>query len=77
MNNDRRDCFAYRNDGKERYCNCLTNINCKNCSFYKNRNEVKNNIFYPESFKSEEMYKKLLYEYRQKYKEELEKTEEE
>jgi len=39
------DCFAYinLNNGVSK-CDCLKEINCKGCKFYKSKDDVKNNV---------------------------------
>lgn len=54
-NTDKINCFAYVNEHR---CNALTEKNCENCQFYKDRKEIKNNPFYPYSYNSLEEYEK-------------------
>ena len=57
------DCFAYQElNGKPR-CNALNRIECAMCPFYKPKKEVKNNIFYKDSFGSYDEYIKGLEHY--------------
>lgn len=46
---DKKSCFARGNEHK---CNALNEKHCKGCSFYKHRNEIKNNPFYAYSYRS-------------------------
>lgn len=67
MKDVKKDCFAYKEFSGVPYCNALKDMNCKNCKFYKDKKEVKNNIFYKESFKSYDEYMKALEKYTNKY----------
>lgn len=60
---EKKDCFAYKTFSGKPYCNCLKEMSCSNCPFYKNKKEVKDNIFYEESFKNHEEYIKALEKY--------------
>lgn len=62
------DCFAvhYPEDGKAE-CRALGKIKCEGCAFYKSKSEIKNNIFYKDSFDSEEEYKEAIKAYKKKY----------
>lgn len=51
---EKTNCFAYINNHR---CHALDTKNCVNCKFYKDREEIKNNPFYPFSYKSLEEYK--------------------
>lgn len=62
------DCFAYKNENDIEECYALNELNCENCKFYKHRDKVKNNIFYPDSFENEEKYIKEFNRYFNKYK---------
>lgn len=46
---DKKDCFCRINESK---CNALNEKDCKNCSFYKKRCEIKNNPYYAYSYKN-------------------------
>lgn len=67
MNELRKDCFAYKEISYKPICNALKEIDCKDCPFYKNRKEVKNNIFYEQSFASHGEFIKELEKYSSKY----------
>lgn len=47
----RKDCFAYIEKDGNPSCNCLTKMQCKDCSFYKKSIEIKDNPFYAFSYK--------------------------
>ena len=63
----RTNCFAFKEFSGIPYCNCLKNMECDNCPFFKERTEVKENIFYKESFKSYHDFIKTLEKYNNKY----------
>ena len=63
----RKDCFAYKIENNNQMCNCLNNLECKNCPFYKHKSEVKDNIFYKFSFKNYDSYVKAVEKYYLKY----------
>lgn len=58
--NYNEDCFAFKRIGKKCECHALIELNCNNCRFYKNKNEVKNNPFYAKSFKSAVEHKNVM-----------------
>ena len=51
----KKDCFAFISI---RECNSLTIIDCTKCPFFKKKAEIKNNVFYPWSYKSKKEYLK-------------------
>ena len=61
------DCFAYYEEEGKCYCNAINKIACKDCPFYKNREDIVNNLFYKWSFDSNEDYKKAKAAYKEKY----------
>lgn len=67
MDEIRKDCFAYKEVSQQPMCNSLKKLDCKDCPFYKNRKEVKNNIFYEWSFPSHGDYIRELEKYSSKY----------
>lgn len=67
MEEIKKDCFAYKETSGIPYCNALKEMECKDCPFYKEKSEVKNNIFYPESFKSHHEYIQAIDKYTMKY----------
>lgn len=60
-NVDKEDCFA-RIDCS--HCNALNEKDCKNCSFYKPRNKIKNNPFYAFSYRDSERHAEHMRRYR-------------
>ena len=68
MKTFKADCFAVHNpeNGKAE-CRALGKIDCEGCSFYKPKNEIKDNIFYKGSFDSKEKYEKAVKTYKRKY----------
>lgn len=56
-------CFADKGDE----CNALKRKECEGCKFYKAKSKVKNNIFYPKSFKNYEEYLNAVKRYTKKY----------
>lgn len=60
-----KKCFAKRKDGT---CNALDRTTCLRCKFYKPKDEIKNNIFYPYSFKSKRLYREMVEQYERKFK---------
>lgn len=49
----KKNCFAYCEKKGEPYCNALCDCNCNNCSFYKERQQIKKNPFYAFSYDNE------------------------
>lgn len=46
----KKDCFAYKETNNKPTCHALTELDCKNCRFYKKREHIKNNPFYAYSY---------------------------
>lgn len=71
MKKCKTDCFAIiipKDQFNEKVkCTVFGRPKCDSCTFYKKKSEVKNNIFYRDSFKTEEEYQKALKEYEQNY----------
>lgn len=59
-----KKCFAKKDDGT---CNALISKTCFKCKFYKPKNEIKNNIFYPYSFTSKRLYQEMIEKYEKKF----------
>lgn len=49
----KRNCFAYISTYE---CNALKVVDCNKCPFYKPKSEIKDNVFYPWSYKSRKKY---------------------
>lgn len=65
-----QECFAAVNplDTTEKpYCRALSKLDCEGCRFYKHRDEIKDNVFYKFSFKTEEEYRRAVNKYKDKY----------
>lgn len=61
----KEDCFGFVRYSKT--CNVLSKIDCRNCRFYKTKDQIKNNVFYPWSYSNKRDYirdKKILEEVR-------------
>ncbi len=56
----KKDCFAYIKKGNKEECHALTELDCKNCRFYKSKYEVENNPFYAKSYVSKEEHQKEM-----------------
>lgn len=71
MKTFKSDCFAATVDNtKEKpeiFCRALKKLDCENCSFYKNKKEVVNNVFYKDSFNNPEEYKEAVKAYKNRY----------
>lgn len=67
----KQDCFAIEIPEdviKDKVtCKVLGKPDCEKCSFYKKRTEIKNNIFYKDSYDNEEDYYEDLKKYKEKY----------
>lgn len=48
-------------------CRALGKIDCENCSFYKKKDEVKDNIFYKDSYEDPDKYKEDTLAYKKKF----------
>lgn len=73
-----KDCFAIimpedNEKSNKPDCSVLSKIDCENCPFYKKKEEIKDNIFYKDSFSSEDEYNKAIDDYKHKYGNFLEK----
>lgn len=62
--NNKKSCFAWIDNEK---CNALTEKECKNCKFYKKRKAIKNNPYYPYSYKSMKDFETDLKKYNLRY----------
>ena len=71
----KKDCFFVEipeDEFREKVnCKILKTADCKNCSFYKKKEHLKNNVFYKESFNNKEEYIEELNKYKEKYKEDI------
>ena len=63
----KENCFAYIK--KEKKCNALCELNCDNCSFYRDKSTIKANPFYPYSYASKIGYLNDLRNYKINIKE--------
>lgn len=67
----KQDCFAIEIPEdviKDKVtCKVIGKPDCEKCSFYKKKEEIKNNIFYKDSYDNEEDYYEDLKKYKEKY----------
>lgn len=63
----KRSCFAHKERNGIPECNCLKGLYCEDCPFYKNKKDVKNNIFYEYSFRNHGEFIEALNKHCSKY----------
>ena len=51
----KKECFAFSSIHR---CNALSTLDCENCRFYKTKNKIIDNVFYPWSYKDKNKYLK-------------------